>query len=113
MRHAHIAAWFGQAIAAATPADLERVLDAACCQLSEAEYTALQGELVSTANRAREDSSPLEEAIIQILSFTDGSRIRLVVEAPKGDIGLSLAHLSYYRHLFKPLEVIRGQDGER
>ncbi len=50
MRHKLITAWLDAASAAATPADLERALAEAWAELTESEYTALQGKLSSAQN---------------------------------------------------------------
>lgn len=47
----------------------------------------------------------LEATIIQVVTFADGSRLRLFVDAPAGE-DLSEAHRVYYLRLFKILESI-------
>lgn len=61
------------------------------------------------AGEARE----LEESIIQVITFNDGSRLRIFVDATTRESGLSLAHLGYYRRLFKPLEELQQESRPR
>lgn len=52
MRHDQIQAWLDACTAAATPAELERVLAEARANLTESEYTAFLGKAISTTNIA-------------------------------------------------------------
>ena len=104
MREELITAHFEAAFDATITAELEEALAEARAELTVVEYEALLEKLF----HAGESPPELETVITQVLHFSDGSRLRVFVDAPAG-ADEAQATEAYNSHILRGLQEIEAE----
>ena len=104
MRQELITAHFEAAFDSMITAELEEALTLARAELTELEYGALLEKLFHVGGSPPE----LETVISQTITFSDGSRIRIEVDAPAG-ADEAQATEAYNIHILRGLQEIEAE----